>query len=469
MSDVDYSSYFLESWTSPESRKRKKGLKKRKKDKNSLKNQDVCQKKKKKKNVENKESKEVSQRKKKKKKRPILELNDGAGGQIEYWPKAKSAEIQKHQSKEANLDHLTQDSTKKGKRKLKVAFNLPTACAKHSKESTPEASQAAHDYQQDYSPCNSDDLNSQDLFITQKMFRPSPPESSSGEASEKGLTASPQQCEDTQENNEVAKTPPCVSPNRSKSLHKCVQATGKKLTLLSKRQFKCSLTKARKPSRPQHVKPQVTNVFLSEPIVVNSSPDVANNNKSTSIQCPSLHANAPQLATTWTQTENFFTTELSSYLSICQKTKSTSSLEELRPLDLSLPHRERKNLGSCFIPEVRHQALTQIEENKSASNSWSSDLGHEVEVGKETLDGAKTMLSTELRFEAKCGDTTTSSEENENSNRFYKLDLTQVRAVQMRLNESFFFKTKGEPQSPRPDSPLMKLSQGRKVKGRKKH
>lgn len=40
----------------------------------------------------------------------------------------------------------------------------------------------------------------------------------------------------------------------------------------------------------------------------------------------------------------------------------------------------------------------------------------------------------------------------------------QVRAVQMKLNKPFFFKTKGERLSPRPESPLMKLSQGRAVK-----
>jgi hypothetical protein len=44
----------------------------------------------------------------------------------------------------------------------------------------------------------------------------------------------------------------------------------------------------------------------------------------------------------------------------------------------------------------------------------------------------------------------------------------QVKAVQMRLNESFFFRSKGEGLSPRPESPLMKLIQGREKKSRKK-
>lgn len=54
-----------------------------------------------------------------------------------------------------------------------------------------------------------------------------------------------------------------------------------------------------------------------------------------------------------TQTENFFTTELSSYLSFCQKNRP-ASLEDLKPLDLSLPHRARKDHGSCLsVMEVQ--------------------------------------------------------------------------------------------------------------------
>lgn len=43
----------------------------------------------------------------------------------------------------------------------------------------------------------------------------------------------------------------------------------------------------------------------------------------------------------------------------------------------------------------------------------------------------------------------------------------QVKAVQTRLNESFFFKTKGSGRSPRPESPLMKLHLGGAVTTRR--
>lgn len=47
-----------------------------------------------------------------------------------------------------------------------------------------------------------------------------------------------------------------------------------------------------------------------------------------------------------------------------------------------------------------------------------------------------------------------------------KTDLTQINFVQMRLNESFFFKMKGEKESPKSQCPLKKLEEdyGKKQK-----
>ncbi|KAK7892036.1 hypothetical protein WMY93_023999 [Mugilogobius chulae] len=82
---------------------------------------------------------------------------------------------------------------------------------------------------------------------------------------------------------------------------------------------------------------------------------------------------------------------------------------------------------------------------------------------------AEKTPSPESESDNKSADTTVSSDDTEGPSRTTRLEMMQVRAVQMRLNESFFFKTKGEGPSPRPESPLMKLVQGRELKSRKNH
>ncbi|KAM8861223.1 uncharacterized protein ACB058_008126 [Synchiropus picturatus] len=147
---------------------------------------------------------------------------------------------------------------------------------------------------------------------------------------------------------------------------------------------------------------------------------------------------APQRSSTATQTENFFTSELSSLLHFQQS--AGSSAGDTQPLDLSLPHRcragRRPNGGT---PEGGRRAGARSDEDSTPSNG--------------------------SQLEAKSVNTVTSSDD---SDRVGRADLAQVRAVQMRLNESFFFKTKGDTQPPRPKSPLMKLSQGRDGKKPKK-
>ncbi|XP_053742351.1 uncharacterized protein si:ch211-176l24.4 [Synchiropus splendidus] len=143
---------------------------------------------------------------------------------------------------------------------------------------------------------------------------------------------------------------------------------------------------------------------------------------------------APQRSSTATQTENFFTSELSSLLHFQQS--AGSSAGDTQPLDLSLPHRCRAGGG---MPEGGQRSGAMSDEDSTPSNG--------------------------SQLEAKSVNTVTSSDE---SDRVGRADLAQVRAVQMRLNESFFFKTKGDTQPPRPESPLMKLSQGRDGKKPKK-
>ncbi|XP_041967130.1 uncharacterized protein LOC121724550 [Alosa sapidissima] len=98
-----------------------------------------------------------------------------------------------------------------------------------------------------------------------------------------------------------------------------------------------------------------------------------------------------------TQTENFFTSpERSTFLNF-QLNTLTKCTEQ--PVDLSLPQRQRGQKSMCTIREE-------------------SDLHHHS-----------------------------------------KTDLTQLKVVQMRLNESFFFKMKGEKESPKSQCPLMKLEE----------
>ncbi|XP_020312620.1 uncharacterized protein LOC109867754 [Oncorhynchus kisutch] len=124
---------------------------------------------------------------------------------------------------------------------------------------------------------------------------------------------------------------------------------------------------------------------------------------------------------TATQTENFFTSEISTFLRFHQSCGAAECSEQ--PTDLSLPNRTRAEMG-----------IHPPSKKKANEEETSPPLGQKSD--------------------------TTSSEENDP---FWRCK-SQVKAVQMRLNESFFFKMKGEGQSPRPQSPLMKLTQacGRK-------
>ncbi|KAM6927164.1 uncharacterized protein PEZ65_010549 [Lycodopsis pacificus] len=249
--------------------------------------------------------------------------------------------------------------------------------------------------------------------------------------------------------------------------------------------FKANNTEERKASRPAHTAPTV-NAYLSETFDLSPSLDVAKSKKhshSSSQQSPSCVSHEPSVpppmstGSTFTQTENFFTTQLSSYLNFCQKTRVTVHLEDLQPVDLSLPQRARNDLGTCLsvktfsLPgELKGRNPKEPDLHPSGSSHMKDAAVKEEPSDHHPWPGSTqgkrgTSLSPQSDSQPKSADLTTSSEDEPP----WRLDLTQVRAVQMRLNESFFFKTKGEGQSPRPESPLMKLVQGREVKSRKRH
>ncbi|KAE8295836.1 hypothetical protein D5F01_LYC04570 [Larimichthys crocea] len=196
------------------------------------------------------------------------------------------------------------------------------------------------------------------------------------------------------------------------------------------------------PCPPVDVKPRVVPPFLDDPI--NATPSLHESKTSTS-----------------TQTENLFTTELSSYLNFCRRV--TVPLDNLKPLDLSLPQRARKDFGTS-VKINRKDLNPQPLGAKDVVVKKEPPSQHRLSLS--TRGKSKTSPTLQSESDTKCGETTNSSED-EPTNRSGKLELTQARAVQTKLNESFFFKTKGDGQSPRPESALMKLAQGQDVKTRK--
>lgn len=129
--------------------------------------------------------------------------------------------------------------------------------------------------------------------------------------------------------------------------------------------------------------------------------------------CPAYHPSPPKKPShrhkvdVSTQTENFFTAPV---LATSLRFRHWSTCTE-EPMDLSLPERSRvqqQDAVSKAFEDQRHPELTQSDDSDSHVKS--------------------------------------------------KADLSQLKVVQMRLNESFFFKLKGEADSPKPRSPLMKFT-----------
>ncbi|KAF3689208.1 hypothetical protein EXN66_Car004880 [Channa argus] len=512
-------------------------------------------KKKKKKNSKFKEAMERRKEKKKDKKKKKSKFPLGLDDRFIFTQGYSGAsdpvaESKPEPSNPASTDLITENSKKKMKRQKKVVFDLPpgSICVKRPKcipSSTKEKTLPEKEASRDTVSCSqvtvtghsqaqpldndsqctcSDDINSQDLFITQKTFRTLPSEPSSGEASDKSDDTTIQSI--TQR--EMFELSSVVQINHHEELSTHLQGSHiqkhpkqVKEHLLKPKAIQMVLTEEKeqyfhlaKPNPKTQieldtnltkettvsVKPRVANPYLDHPIVLNCSMDVAKPKQmscSSNQQSPTclLNPDRPSLrlrmstASVSTQTENFFTTELSSYLNFYKK--SSVTVCKLKPLDLSLPQRIRKDLDKCLgvkIPETeadeqklseQKQALPEeIEGNGPKNRNLPSFCSSDTKIGPKKEPAVRQLWSVTTKgkseaptnphsdCEPKSADTT-SSEDNEASCRTGKVDLTQVRAVQMRLNESFFFKTKGEGQSPRAESPLMKLVQSRDKKSRK--
>nr|XP_020460070.1 uncharacterized protein LOC109962575 isoform X2 [Monopterus albus] len=520
MSDCEETDFFWESWTSPKKKKRKKG-KKHIKYKNTItvKTDKCVQKKKKKKKSKFKDAieggKERKQKERKNKKNKLSVGQDesfifaqGYSGESEPVVKSRASNL--CSTEKLTPDHLTQDSRKKLKRKKKVVFDLspgymsvkrPKFVSSYLQDNILPGKDSEHcsqvtvmglsqgQRQDSDSQCTSD-INSQDLFITQKTFVALPSEPSSGEASDKADTTALQkitQQESGQYSSVVQiKHHEGSNPHLWDHFHQHPRKAKEHLhmpetvTTVIKEEDE---EEEKQVSGPVHVKPSIVNPYLDDPVVVNWPMHVSKSKKhscKSSQQSPlspvkrDKHSLLPQLPTASisTQTENFFTTELCSYLNFCQKTGVTGHFEGLKPLDLSLPFRARNNLGRCLSG-----IHVKVDEEKSGDQKpsclpegmkvnghrdpnlrlpCSSDMkGAEVKpCGQQPCSVStqgKDETTSSLQSEPKSADTTTSGE-----------DEPPCRIAKL-------YPTQGEGQSPRPESPLMKLVQGREMKSRKSH
>ncbi|XP_061140100.1 uncharacterized protein si:ch211-176l24.4 [Syngnathus typhle] len=437
------------------------------------------------------------EKKKKKKKKPDLNSIFGSG---DAAVTTESKSVTSHPRSSGTIrkekSHRTiQDTKKKGQRKKKVAFDLsrdsacvpnfasirpkfPKECPEFKKAAETDCERATfvseiaqHQSQLQDNNIQWEESNSQDLFITQKIFRSSSSDTSGEDSYKAATTTSPQQTQILDKYLDQIKYLDKDSCQLSRKKKR--QKTGKKTRTAEKNRShsrkkndsfqnkSASPIGAEAPLCSLYSKPNVMNLHMDKMAVADRSPPKVTKKRA-------LHIPLKPTACTATQTENFFTAELSSYFAFSTKRRLAGGYDVENPLDLSLPQRARKDPWRWASSEVKENE--KWGENKlparglnvpSSCCSAMKDL--EVKEGvvvNEKREG-ETTESSLTESEPKSGDTTTSSDCNELPGQSKKVDLNQVKPVQMRLNESFFFKTKGEGHSPRPESPLMKLSQSR--------
>lgn len=408
---------FWGSWKPPGKRKRKKDSENDCKT-NIKSKTDGSQKKKKKKHLKLQDTmtrkKAKKKDKKKKKKRLRAELYDtfvftqACGGQANPPGDGRKP------------DHLNQDCKIKIKKRVppvkwpKFVSSTPQ-CLKESvpfkneavgvHESCSQATVTGHSQRltKDDSQGTSEDVNSQDLFITQKTFRAPSPEPSSSEASDKAIPATPRVAATTQQGVPHTSAARMKKSIRSRKTGK--RAKKRKMVLLTDdEEDGVSKTKQKKSLQTQ-----------SGPVVVTLSSDVPKKHSSTSSQL--------SLTSTGTQTENFFTTELCSFF--CQRHRVSAPFEGMNAMDLSLPQRVRRDLGACL--SVPGPMKGDDHKHPNLHPSCPSDE-KDMEV-KTVAAGQKSETTPSPRpdSEPSSADTTGSSEDNEAPTHTGKPDMAQVR------------------------------------------
>ncbi|MEQ2216659.1 hypothetical protein XENOCAPTIV_019941, partial [Xenoophorus captivus] len=425
MSDNEDADYFMEHWTSPPKRKVKKDAKKNKKTVKHKKN------------------------------RPT-KTHDG------------------NPCLNEKLNSFPETSVKEPKRKKMVAFDSLPSYIRIKRpiftSSSPKETKAVREDQScsqvmgksqiqthDNDFQNNSDINSQDLFITQKTFRASPSETSSGEASDGVISESPhvftQRDKDRHTTAGEIRCNETSDKGQDRATYQCLREIKRELEEenyeLLKHSGKISFqtNQAGENKVSVHEGPKLGNSFLNDPLVINPTPDAILIQNGSSYhpffgELPVL----PALASTSTQTENFFTTELSSYLSFHRKNRVALQSQDMKPLDLSLPQRAREDLHVSvkmldvdIKQEVEkcHEQLREREIRSSRSESMSaSSRAKSAEIKKETSCHGESSPSPQSEAETKSANTTSSSEDDHHC-RAGKRDLTQVTPFQLRHLQSY--------------------------------
>lgn len=397
-------------------RKRKKNLRKVHQEEVTWKKDDIC-KKKKKKGSKCKDMPGTKKEKKKDKKKKKRKISIGPDSDL-VFAQPDPAAVYRTQSL-----RQCQDQEPKPKRKKKVAFDLSPGNIRIKRPqfalltAQPKESAAFENKtSENNSPCNSEDVNSQDLFITQKTYRVMSPEPCSGDT----IAATPTQMLAQQSTRNEKREPegsargwygrqrPWKSPT-TEPFPEGTQEEGKTIKTKeesSKNGESCSQVKAKLRGNSSEYK------FVRARPLVDHFPTEA-----TVVNAPESWTSSQQVSTS-TQTENFFTIELSSYLRFTHNVSVCSV--ELDPLDLSLPQRARKDPGMSLLGD-------RIKGNGSKSPDMKSRGSFKMkEVKKEPSVGCVAETNPSCCSESGCksADSTASSGEEQPSRT--KLDLTQV-------------------------------------------
>lgn len=323
------------------------------------------------------------------------------------------------------------DQDEKPKRKKKVAFDLSSSYIRvkrpqFASSSRPKDGVAhnktmedlARSTQENNSPCNSEDINSQDLFITQKTFRALSPEGSSGDACTATTSAHvPMQQSIKKEKCEPVVSTTCLYGQRQPWKSQLTECSTEEKTRMKK--TGCSY---RNGGNCSQVKVELQ-AGLSKPERISAQPPVNRSSAEATVVTASESWASSQQISAFTQTENFFTSELTSYLSFVRKVSARSA--DLKPLDLSLPQKARKDPRTTAAISL---LSSQTGGNGCENPEVESRCSLKGKEGKKDLSvGCVVKANPSLCSESgqKSADTTASSGEEQPSRA--KLDLTQVK------------------------------------------
>lgn len=387
MSDVYEETEFQGPCMVPGKKKKKKS-RKDPQDQAPFKTKRSC-KKTKRKNSDPLGNKKEKKKDKKKKKRKISTAPDS---------ELMITEITQHSRADPTMIHKTQslsrhqDPEPKPKQKKKVAFDLSPGFIRVKRPtfvwSTPRPKESAALEEEPVGNVatltqeSSEDVNSQDLFITQKTFRAPSPEASSGETI---AAPAPTQRQVKKEKWELEASAAALYGGRPPWSQTTERFTDDETRI---KKMRCGSKDGGNGS------------WRKEEL------------RGTSSERPCVHAQPDRQVNTSTQTENFFTVRFSSHLSfISHPSEGSTPSVDLQPLDLSLPQRARRDPVT---------AATKPGPNKA--NGWKHPDRESRQAGCVAKTSPGCLCS---ESGPRSADATASSGEEQPGRT--KVDLTQVR------------------------------------------